>query len=169
MTFRSSLFFRIIISLLASIPWGFFLGLGAYLFSRFTLEFIPCFLVAGLIIFITEFLLLRQNRIIISEQGVEYHHLYYQIRSSWENVSGIAVNRKFPVDRDCLFLKESGIKYSKIWALQVAFFSFTNPAIDRSIPLGRFVFGDWRKTKLGTEIRRCAPFLFDERPNTGSA
>ncbi len=161
MTFRRSLIYRTIMSLFCGIYWGIIIGLFAYLFSKDNLKFVPCFIVTGLIIFISEFLLLRQNRLILSEQGVEYHDFCYQIRSSWENVSGIAVNRKSLLDRDCLFLKESGIRYSKIWALQIAFFSFTNPDIGRSIPLGRFVFGDWRKTKLGTEIRRCAPFLFD--------
>lgn len=95
----------------------------------------------------------------VSANGIDFYGELYQIKSTWENISHVGIERTRPPYREGLFLKESGLSFSRIWSFHIAFLRLVAPDVARTIPLGLFVYGNWRETDLGREILKYAPQL----------
>lgn len=99
-------------------------------------------------------------RLVLSDEGIEYHDFGYSIIAKWQDVGSISfawieVSGVFPFfhGADKLRLKRSTLRANKIFRLFVKIAGF-----QWSIPIGWFAL-DWRNSHVGREIRKYVPHL----------
>ena len=111
-------------------------------------------------------------RLEVTPQGIAYHSLGYKVASAWDNIAGVGDVQAGQYTYEGLLLRESGLEVSDWLRTGTAAYPFMSviaavggrpippiqslEAYGRGIPLGLFVT-NWRRSKLGDDIRRYAP------------
>jgi hypothetical protein len=109
--------------------------------------------------------LLWQSRLVLTAQGIAHHQFGYTVRSSWQNLSTLSLQR----GAEALYLTQPGTKS--------ALLELASRGVDAAMPGAEGVFGDpralgqgrliylkpfmwhYRRGPLCEDLLRCAPHL----------
>ena len=91
-----------------------------------------------------------KSYVITSPEGVEYHSLFYVVRTGWDNIDRIGLRRRRQV---VLYLKKSGYEGPKWLGLVLR-----GSGRDRRIPIGLYI-ADSGAGEFHRNLRRYAPHL----------
>ena len=161
MVFRQGLVFRLLVSFAFALVYGLFLGLAAGFFFelRTAANLLGCMFVIAIATFGAVFVFHRQITLTVSPREITFNSGMWIIRSEWHNIDRVGIVKSWSPYREGIILKESRLSYSWIWSAHITFMRITAPDFGFSIPLGPFVWGNWRQTPLGAEILKYAPQL----------
>lgn len=95
-----------------------------------------------------------QIRLVISPEGIEYHQVGYNVRTTWNNLARIEKIRAGRIMVDGLTLYEPALYVDK-WLSGIKYIQTRGQVI----PLSLFKH-DWLDSELGQDIKKYAPHLF---------
>lgn len=152
-----------------TLAWSFlvyavFFGFFYYLFRNIT-----CLLIylLGLGFFGVYFLIvqIRNEHLLVSESGIEYHSPWMIIETKWEDIEAISQHWYHGLLNDCLVVNNSKARIKK-WKFPVRYppspFGFSSQKT--IFPLSSFA-DNWRDSDLGQQIKQYAPHLFETAGN----
>ena len=113
---------------------------------------------------------IRNEHIVVSEKGIEYHAPGVIFETAWKNIEIISKYWHNGFRQDCLLVDSSQVRMKK-WSFFLGRnlpmpFGFT---LQKTlIPLSGFS-ENWRDSELGQQIKQYAPHLFEKEKSSQSA
>ena len=97
-----------------------------------------------------------KERIIISENFIEYYGVNYSFQVDWDKIKKINIRKELTGTQEGLIIEYRSVKY----------LTLKTGGIPRYIPREFFIplscfSNNWRDTKLGQQIKQHAPHLFE--------
>lgn len=123
-------------------------------FAYFVRFFLVLYLIMGIIALASTFYGLANERIIVSEKGIEYRALAFAFEVSWADIDELG----YYWFREGLLIEKDTIKPKLVYRPTYAtLMGFGQSAF---IPLSSFS-NNWRSSELGQQIKQHAPRLFE--------
>ena len=157
---RLPLLRRVLMAFVVSLAFLFPDAIGAYLLTHNEFMMFVVLIVVHGLIFLVAFKLWSTVSLAISPAGIEYRSPVHRVRSTWDNIEGIA-NKVGGWSRPVqgLRLRKPVRPFPYLAFLLVA----PRRDHDRSIPLEIFAGQPWQASKVGEDIRRHAPHLVNSQ------
>jgi hypothetical protein len=152
---RLPLLNRVFMAGVVSLAFFFPDAIGAYWLTHNEFMMFVLLAIVHVVIFLVFFKLCSRVSLAISPTGIEYRSPVHRIRTTWDNVEGIARVGGWTKPVQGLRLRKP-VRPFPYFAL---LFAAPRRDIDRSIPLEIFARQQWQESKVGQDIRRHAPHL----------
>ena len=152
---RLPLLKRVLTAFVVSLAFFFPDAIGAYLLTHNEFMMFALLAIVHVVIFVLVFKLWSGISLAISPTGIEYRSPVHRIRTTWDNIEGIAKVGGWTKPVQGLRLRKPVRPFPYLAFLLVA----PRRDIDRSIPLEIFAGQPWQESKVGQDIRRHAPHL----------
>ena len=128
------------------------------------------FLGVGLFSIYALFQKLKNEHIVLTEKGVEYHAPGVIFETDWKSVEQISNHWRYGFVHECLFVDNSRIRMRK-WSFLLGGRNVPTPLFSSRktlIPLSCFS-ENWPDSELGQLIKQYAPYLFEKEKAVQSA
>ena len=123
------------------------------------------FLEFGLFSIYAVFQKIKNEHIVLAEQGIEFHTPGVIFETRWEDIKHISKYWHFGFVQECLVIDNSRIRMRKWYGhIPAPIFS----SMKTLIPLSSFS-ENWRDSELGQQIKQYAPHLFEKEKSVQSA
>lgn len=108
---------------------------------------------------------IRRENIVISEEGIDYEGPDLAFTAKWKNAEKITSGWYFPIKIEGIIIDKSSVQVRKMAFGMIKRFPLWGTSQKVFIPLACFS-ENWRRTKLGQQIKQYAPHLFEKEKST---
>jgi hypothetical protein len=154
--YRLPLMNRIVTAFFISLAFFFPMAIGAYLLTKNEFLMFVTLAIVHTLLFLLFFKVWSSVSLAISPAGIEYRSPVHRIRTTWDNIDGIAKVGGWTKPVQGLRLRQPVRPFPYL----ALFLISPRRDHDRSIPLEIFARRQWQESKVGQDIRRHAPALF---------
>jgi hypothetical protein len=108
---------------------------------------------------VTSFKNIISERIVISDNGIEYHRLGLTFNAKWEYIKEVNPYWSIPFKQEGIYIDPDLIRITQWWS--GAYKAYGGWSRKAFIPLSKFS-DNWRDAELGQQIKQHAPHLFEQ-------